>query len=383
MARNPKGPRVEWNARRGVYEIRWTERSADGKSRSRRLSTGTAAFQEAQTIFAGWLTEHQHDTGEREEAPTVERVMEQYLEERNDTERARIAAEFIGRGLGSLPADELDQDRIDQYVRDRKSGRLSGRSQPVRSDATLRRELNVLVAALNHAVRRRRLGADAVPHLSLPRSAPPAEFWLAESEVDALLDYAARCSDASPDGRMLRVHRYLLLGVGTAARMSAILNLTWRRVDLDSGLVRYDLDNEGRRVGGNGNKRRVAVPIADWLHPWLVRMRREATTDWVLDHPGSLRTAWGNFIERAADDLGNDRYRQLTRHALRHTAATLMARAGVSPWELAGVLGDTVATVTRNYLHHCPDHLRGAVNANAFGGGAGGAEAGRRPQPRT
>jgi hypothetical protein len=40
----------------------------------------------------------------------------------------------------------------------------------------------------------------------------------------------------------------------------------------------------------------------------------------------------------------------------------LAARAGVDLFRVAGVLGDTIATVERAYAHHCPDHLRAAVN---------------------
>jgi integrase len=54
--------------------------------------------------------------------------------------------------------------------------------------------------------------------------------------------------------------------------------------------------------------------------------------------------------------------RKATPHTLRHTWATLAAQAGVPLWEIAGVLGDTLATVMKTYAHHCPDHLRGAVN---------------------
>ena len=67
-------------------------------------------------------------------------------------------------------------------------------------------------------------------------------------------------------------------------------------------------------------------------------------------------------MRRGSDETGNLRYKKLNRHALRHTAATHMARAGVDLWQLAGILGDTMQTVQKNYLHHCPEHLRAAVN---------------------
>lgn len=63
MPRTSSGPQLKWNPRRHVYEIRWTERSQtdSGRTRSRRLSTGTADLQEAQRVFAGWLSEFDAD----------------------------------------------------------------------------------------------------------------------------------------------------------------------------------------------------------------------------------------------------------------------------------------------------------------------------------
>jgi len=71
----------------------------------------------------------------------------------------------------------------------------------------------------------------------------------------------------------------------------------------------------------------------------------------------------------------NEKFMQVTPHTLRHTWATLAARAGVPLFQVAGVLGDTLPTVMRVYAHHCPDHLRGAVNFRA--------QAGRNPDQQT
>ena len=50
-------------------------------------------------------------------------------------------------------------------------------------------------------------------------------------------------------------------------------------------------------------------------------------------------------------------------HTFRHTAATQMARRGVPLYDIAGVLGNTLAMVERVYAHHCPGRLRAAVNS--------------------
>ena len=128
------------------------------------------------------------------------------------------------------------------------------------------------------------------------------------------------------------------------------MELRWSQVDFVGGLL---VLNPSGRV--RTSKRRPAVPIGDDLLPVLQRAHREATTPFVLDHSGSIRTAWGTVVTRAGMP-------EITPHVLRHTWATQAARAGVPMHEIAAVLGDTLATVTRVYLHHSPDYLRGAVN---------------------
>lgn len=366
MARPGKGPRLDKNPR-GLWEIRWTE-AVNGSARTKRLSTGTASIQEAQQIFAGWLNEYQQQSGK--EVPTVHTVLQWYLDDKadqiTDITRQVDCCRMLVVGLGDKRLTELDDKAFAKYRKQRLSGAIKGKRRRCTSDATLRRELNCLKAAVNYALRRKRIDSDMVPYIELPKSSPAADFWLNEAETDELLSFAAKQLDS--DGRLTRVYRYLALGLGTAARMTSILNLTWHQVDLRAGLIRYDLDAKGSRTGSDTKKRRVPVPIADWLLPVLERAYREKKTEYVLDDTTQIRRQMDKVLAEAAGELNNARYKRLNRHALRHTAATQMARAGVDLWQLAGVLGDTVATVQRNYLHHCPEHLRSAVNFRDVGG---------------
>ena len=56
----------------------------------------------------------------------------------------------------------------------------------------------------------------------------------------------------------------------------------------------------------------------------------------------------------------------------RHTFATHLVQAGVPLVEVAQLLGGSLETVERNYLHLSPGHLKQAINAlNRRGQGAG------------
>ncbi len=48
-------------------------------------------------------------------------------------------------------------------------------------------------------------------------------------------------------------------------------------------------------------------------------------------------------------------------HVLRHSRATHLLQAGVSIYDVARLLGDTIATVERVYGHHSADYLAAAI----------------------
>jgi site-specific recombinase XerD len=143
-------------------------------------------------------------------------------------------------------------------------------------------------------------------------------------------------------------------------------------VDKAQGLIRFDLapavrNGSSQVTGKRTKKRRVPVPIADWLRPVLEQAQRESVGPLVLDTDADVRRGLEWACIAAARQHGNARFKEVTPHVLRHTAATHMTRAGVPLWEVAGVLGDTMATVQRVYAHHCPEHLRAAVGHRAYG----------------
>lgn len=343
MPKLNKGPRLELNES-GVYEIRWTE----GR-RSKRKSTGTKDLGQAQAILA------RHIVNANKTAPrptNVKAMLDAYVDEHVRrkvvaVDRQEGCVEVLSEGLGRLDVSELTPQVIIKYSEDRKSGLINGR---LVSDGTLRRELNCLVAAINHAVRNRRLAAADAPHIALPDAPPPKDLWLTEQQLETFVSTAASVFQG---GRLSRIHRFVVIASETAARKTSVQTLRWSQVDLDAGLIHFQNDGNKRT-----KKRRVPVPMSSFLHETLTRAWDERTQDeWVLDTPYSIQHHF-DAVKKAAGEAFDD----VTPHTLRHTWATHAARAGVPLFEIAGVLGDTLATVMRVYAHHCPDHLRGAVN---------------------
>lgn len=279
----------------------------------------------------------------------VKQILDYYLnthveEQVIAQDRATIAVNHLRRHLNGISPQDLTSRVVAKYKSTRRAEGVS--------DSTIRRELVTLVAACNHARRQRQIPADHVPVVSLPPIPPPKDLWMTETEEQAFWDIAERTNGE----RMSRVFRFIAIALETAARLNSIVGLRWSQVDLDAQIIRFD--NDGKR---QKNKRRVPVPISDRLMPVLVRAHAERTSEFVLDDSNDIRRAFNKVVEEAAQTI-DKRLAAVTPHTLRHTWATLAARAGVDLYEIAGVLGDTLATVERNYLHHAPDHLRTAIN---------------------
>jgi hypothetical protein len=150
------------------------------------------------------------------------------------------APEVMGRAIELLT--RFWQGRVISEVRPetcRRYGEKRGRST-----GTVRRELAVLQAAVNHAYRNGMLIRSV--HVQLPKSPPPRDRWLTRQEAARLLR-ASRTDQAR-----LYMPLFILLGLYTGRRKEAILSLRWPQVDLEAGVIetsRY-LDANGPRSGG-------------------------------------------------------------------------------------------------------------------------------------
>jgi integrase len=134
------------------------------------------------------------------------------------------------------------------------------------------------------------------------------------------------------------------------ARPSAILELTWDRVDFERGQI--DLNPKGRR---QTKKRRPVVALNDEALE-AVREAYEARQSEYVVERGAKRV--GN-IKKAFQAASARSGIKVTPYTLRHTGAVWAAEAGASMDELAQFLGhDTAATTTTHYARFTPAYLR-------------------------
>lgn len=335
---------------RGQWEIRWTE-----DRRSMRKSTKTADLATAERALADFIIGRHAKA-----AVSVPQILDAYVEHLRA--KGKPAASRRGYAAANLKehfsgaVSDITIDSIDAYGRARRSNRIGRRCT---SDGTLRQELSTLGAALAHAVRAKLIDKADVPEIPLPEAPPPKNFWFDEVESQQLLAVA---NVHLADDPLHRGSLFVWIAMETASRKRAIEELRWDQVDLRARLIK--LNPDGRRQTA---KRRPTVPISSALLKVMERAYAARTGDLVLGNSSSIERPFATLCRAAHRATGSEKFLKATPHCLRHTWATLAARAGVSLFEIAGVLGDDLATVQRVYAHHCPDYLRNAVDFRMYG----------------
>jgi integrase len=344
MARKALPPRLVESG--GVWYVIYSD-----AGRSQRASLRTEDIQVAQERFQGWLKARQDDV--LAHVPqTFASACRMYLEQHGPTVSSPETLAHVLKCLvirfGDRNLSQITRADVELYTKDRLSGVIKKRKV---SNATVRKELGIMRAVFNFMVKRvepkeLRVDFKDLSYIPLPPKPPARDRVLSSEELELI-----RISNKIPDNgeRMSRISRYLWLLMETGARAEALRSLTWAQIDFDNGIIR--LNPWGRN---QTTKRRPTIPMSDDLILVLKHAKAEATSDWVIDHRGQIRKSMERFCE-------THRLSKVTAHTFRHTLATRLAQANVSMTEIAAMLGDSIATVEKNYLHISPQFLRGAL----------------------
>ena len=323
---------------RANWYIWWSE-----GGRSRRISTGTADKARAQLALADHIAGWQSPPPPTE--ITVSHALDEYLRWKKtqvkavgDPERNYKELEYtlapVRAEIGPLTIGRLTRQRGRTLIGDWQKAGLS--------NGTIRKRLNILSAALNHA--RKEGWITTVPHMDKPSSPPSRDKWLTEEQVR---DFTA--SIQTP-----HVKLFTLLALHTLSRKSAILELTWDRVDLERRFINFNVPGRLHAV-----KRRAEVPIVSKaLYAALEQAAEFRLTEHVIEYNGHPGGDLARSFRKVAKEA---KMEWVTPHVLRHTGATIMAMRGASMYEIAQIMGDTVTTVSTHYLKYCPEHLKGAL----------------------
>ena len=270
------------------------------------------------------------DAGKRPKGRTVSDLMSVYLADKSDRpshERMGYAWKQLKPSFGHLRPDQITKDVCKLYIgRRRKAGASNG---------TITKELTTLRSGVNsHS---KSTGAM----FAFPPSTPPKERHLTRSEYKALLK-AAKAN---------HLRLFIMLALTTAGRKEAVLDLTWDRVNFETGRI-----NLGR---GSRQKGRAVVTMGDELRKHLALAYEGRTSDYVIEWAGDRV---GNVRKGFDTACANAGVKDVTPHTLRHTAAVWMAEDGRPMSEIAQFLGHTDSRTTeRVYARFSSSYLQRAA----------------------
>lgn len=231
----------------------------------------------------------------------------------------------------SVVAD-ITQGKIDKFVRERQALGMS--------NGTIRRIIEHMQGALNHAERERRL--TYVPKFKKPEPPEPRDTIISPKDIERLYD---ACKSE-------HIKSFITLMLETNQRPGAIEKLTWFQVDFEERIINFDRVNKPK-----SNKRVRPVAMSDEAYALLKRLHKIKQTEYVLEYTpintdkaipaGCVRKAF----ERACVDAGlrSEKGGGVSRYTLRHTAVDWLDEIRADEKTSTDIAGHTNTRTTRRH----------------------------------
>jgi integrase len=247
---------------------------------------------------------------------------------------------------GSLAVGDVKAETCRRYGRSRvRTFKDKTRpSQPI-SKGTLRRELNVLQAAINYAHKEGYI--IFAPRVTLPEKAPARDRWLTRDEAARLLWSAYR----SRSGKHLA--RFILIALYTGTRKEAVLSLGFNP-SLHGGWIDVERGLMHRRGAAERetSKSRRPIPMTARLAAHCRRWLRKGA-NWAVEIDGQRIGNIKHAFEWARDKAGLP---DVTPHTLKHTAITWGIQRGLTVEDAADYFDTSAETIRSTYYHHSPHY---------------------------
>lgn len=204
-----------------------------------------------------------------------------------------------------------------------------------------------LRTAMNWAYKRNLIAR--IPHVWVPQKGPPRDLVWSEDEILRLIECCG----------MPHVRLFVLIAIATSARKTAILQLTWDRVDFERRIIDFRAQRaadifeapEGI-LEKRKQKGRSICEFADVLGVALLEAKEAARSRFVVEWNGeqvlNIKKGLSAAIERAGL-----KQRGAGAHVIRHSAATWLADQSIDMRKISKMLGHrdekTTATIYAKY----------------------------------
>ena len=246
--------------------------------------------------------------------------------------------------------DDLSVDMLPEFVR--------RQDELARSSSTILRRYSLLRNYFSF-LNEENILHEEMPDVDKPKSSKRLPFVMSNEEVDELLE----APDISKDNGM-RDRAMLELMYATGLRVSELLSLRFRNVNMQNGLI---------TVYGKGNKQR-SVPVSSFALEFLrkyidgprTRVTGSKDTDIIFlnrDGKALSRTYFFMQIKRYAEEKGIDS--SVSPHTLRHCFATHLLENGASLRAVQEMLGHSNIATTQIYTEVSTKRIMSAYDLYA------------------
>ena len=261
-----------------------------------------------------------------------------------------LARDFLGCEPDAVRPEQVDMLAVRSFLAALTREGLGKRSQA--------RALSAVRSLFRFACREGTLDANPARSVRTPKVPKTLPRHLRPGEVETLIE-----APAVGDGPLaLRDRAILELLYATGLRVSELVGLDWRDIDLPSRVL---------RVMGKGGKERMVPfgrPAADALRAWLdvwegVRVAHGRDNDGGEEEPVFLNRLGGRLTDRSVRNV-IDRWCEAAAvakgvhpHTLRHTFATHLLENGADLRAIQELLGHSSLSTTQKYTHLEVDRL--------------------------
>ncbi len=246
--------------------------------------------------------------------------------------------------------DDLNVDMLPEFVR--------RQDELARSSSTILRRYSLLRNYFSF-LNEENILHEEIPDVDKPKSSKRLPFVMSNEEVDELLE----APDISKDNGM-RDRAMLELMYATGLRVSELLSLRFRNVNMQNGLI---------TVYGKGNKQR-SVPVSSFALEFLrkyidgprKRVKGSKDTDIIFlnrDGKALSRTYFFMQVKRYAEEKGIDS--SVSPHTLRHCFATHLLENGASLRAVQEMLGHSNIATTQIYTEVSTKRIMSAYDLYA------------------
>ena len=271
----------------------------------------------------------------------IERYTTDELHKLKSAKTVGARLDYWKDSIGTRLLSDVTHDVL-MKARDTLKATPTERGGKIRSGADVNRTLAALSSALSYGTKELRwIAANPLKDVRKFSESKGRVRYLSEDELPRLL---AACKASESPHLVLAV----CLALSTGARKSEVLSLTWGQVDLKAQTALLG-DTK------NGDARTLPV-VGTALQLLKERARVRSLKDDRIFPPtaGStkseyfdLRKAWGAACKTA-------KLEDFHWHDLRHTAASYLAMAGVTPLEISKLLGHRTMAMVSRYAHLAP-----------------------------